>query len=342
MKPMAAVEETTAWMGEGVEVSDNSKIWRMSMSHAARRISFTSWLMLLALMVVFAGCNNETAKPSQTTFASPDDAGNGLLSAVKTGDINQVLAIFGPDSKDVITSGDPVQDKGIAGAFVAGYGQMHRWRKMPDGSQILLIGADNFPFPIPLKKNDAGQWLFDTAAGKDEIVRRRIGRNELAVIDIFDALGDAQADYYSRVQGGTKQYALKFISDPGTQDGLYWESQGGQPKSPLGPLLAYATAEGYSAKPAAHQPFHGYYFHMLTKQGSNAPGGARDYVVNGKMVGGFAFVAYPAEYRNSGVMTFMMSQDGVLVQKDLGKTTEETASAITEFNPDSSWTIVQP
>jgi hypothetical protein len=342
MKPMAAVEETTAWMGEGVEVSDNSKIWRMSMSQAARRISLTSWLMLLALMVLFAGCNNETAKPSQTTFASPDDAGNGLLSAVKAGDINPVLAIFGPDSKDVITSGDPVQDKGIAGAFVAGYGQMHRWRKMPDGSQILLIGADNFPFPIPLKKNDAGRWFFDTAAGKDEIVRRRIGRNELAVIDIFDALGDAQADYYSRVQGGTKQYALKFISDPGTQDGLYWESPDSQPKSPLGPLLAYATAEGYSVKPAAHQPFHGYYFHMLTKQGSNAPGGARDYVVNGKMVGGFAFVAYPAEYRNSGVMTFMMSQDGVLVQKDLGKTTEETASAITEFNPDSSWTIVQP
>jgi hypothetical protein len=342
MNQVAPRLERTTLVSESVEESDNSKVWRIGMSQAARRISFTSWLMLLALMVMFAGCNNETAKPSQTTFASPEDAGNGLLSAVKTGDINSVLPIFGPDSKDVITSGDPVQDKGIAGAFVAGYGQMHRWRKMPDGSQILLIGADNFPFPIPLKKNDAGQWFFDTAAGKEEIVRRRIGRNELAIIDIFDALGDAQADYYSRVQGGTKQYALKFISDPGTQDGLYWESPDGQPKSPLGPLLAFATSEGYSTKPAAHQPFHGYYFRMLTKQGSNAPGGARDYVINGKMVGGFAFVAYPAEYGNSGVMTFMMSQDGVLVQKDLGKATAETASAITEFNPDSSWTIVQP
>jgi hypothetical protein len=311
------------------------------MSRAASRIWVTTWLMLLALIVVLAGCK-KADEPSQTTFASPDAAGDGLLSAVKTGDINAVLPIFGPDSKDVISSGDPVQDKAVAGAFAAGYGQMHRWRKMPDGSQILLIGADNFPFPIPLKKNDTGQWVFDTAAGKDEILRRRIGRNELAVIDIFDALGDAQADYYSRVQGGTKQYALKFISDPGTQDGLYWESPEGQPKSPLGPFLAYATAEGYSAKPAAHQPFHGYYFRMLTKQGSNAPGGARDYVVNGKMVGGFAFVAYPAEYGNSGVMTFMMSQDGVLVQKDLGKTTADTASAITEFNPDSSWTVVQP
>jgi hypothetical protein len=227
-------------------------------------------------------------------------------------------------------------------AFVAGYGQMHRWRKMPDDSQVLLIGAENFPFPIPLKKNDAGQWAFDTAAGKGEIVRRRIGRNELAVIDVCDALGDAQADYYSRPQGGNKQYALKFISDPGKQDGLYWESPEGQPKSPLGPLLAYATAEGYSAKPTAHVPFHGYYFHMLSKQGTNAPGGARNYVINGKMVNGFAFVAYPAEYGNSGVMTFMMSQDGVLVQKDLGKSTQEAASAISEFNPDASWTVVQP
>jgi hypothetical protein len=340
MNQVAPRLERTTLVSESVEESDNSKVWRIGMSQAARRISFTSWLMLLALMVVFAGCNNETAKPSQTTFASPDDAGNGLLSAVKTGDINQVLPLFGPDSKDVITSGDPVQDKGIAGAFVAGYGQMHRWRKMPDGSQILLIGADNFPFPIPLKKNDAGQWFFDTAAGKEEIVRRRIGRNELAIIDIFDALGDAQADYYSRVQGGTKQYALKFISDPGTQDGLYWESPDGQPKSPLGPLLAFATSEGYSTKPAAHQPFHGYYFRMLTKQGSNAPGGAREYVINGKMVGGFAFVAYPAEYGNSGVMTFIINQDGVLLQKDLGKTTTETATAMTEFDPDSSWSQV--
>jgi hypothetical protein len=310
------------------------------MSQAAPTSSFRTWFMLLALMVMFAGCN-KTATPSQPTFASPDDAGNGLLAAAKTGDLNTVQAIFGNDSKDIISSGDAVQDKATVATFVAGYNQMHRWRKMPDGSQVLLIGAVNFPFPIPLKKNDAGQWLFDTAAGKDEIVRRRIGRNELAVIDVCDALGDAQADYYSRPQGN-KQYALKFISDSGKQNGLYWESPEGQPKSPLGPLLAYATAEGYSAKPAEHAPFHGYYFRMLTKQGANAPSGAKDYVVNGKMVGGFAFVAYPAEYGNSGVMTFMMSQDGVLVQKDLGKTTTETASAISEFNPDGSWTVVQP
>jgi Protein of unknown function (DUF2950) len=312
------------------------------MSQAACKTSVTTWFMLLALMVMFAGCR-KTATPSLTTFASPDQAGDGLLSAAKTGDLNEVLGIFGPDSKEVIFSGDAVQDKATVGAFATGYEQMHRWRKMPDGSQVLMIGAQNFPFPIPLKKNESGQWFFDTAAGKEEIVRRRIGRNELSVIDVCGAVADAQADYYSRTQldGGTKQFALKFISDPGKQNGLYWNSPDDQPKSPLGPLLAYATSEGYSAKPDAHQPFHGYYFHMLKGQGSQAPGGAKEYVTGGKMVGGYAFVAYPAEYGNSGVMTFIMNQDGLLLQKDLGKTTTETASAMTEFDPDGSWSVVQ-
>jgi hypothetical protein len=338
---MERLRETTTLMSDRAGIPDRPKVWRIDML-LARKISVTNWLMLLAFMVLFVGCS-KTATPSFTEFATPDDAGNGLLSAAKTGNPNALLAIFGTDSKETISSGDAVEDKATVGAFVTGYDQMHRWRKLPDGSQVLLIGAQNFPFPIPLKENRAGRWFFDTAAGKDEIMRRRVGRNELAVIDACDALGDAQADYYSRRQadGSTQQYALKFISDPGKQDGLYWESPEGQPRSPLGPLLAYATAEGYSAKPTAHQPFHGYYFRMLTKQGSNAPGGAKDYVVNGKMAGGFAFVAYPAEYGNSGVMTFIMNQDGVLLQKDLGKTTTETASAMTEFNPDASWGIVQ-
>ena len=217
---------------------------------------------------------------------------------------------------------------------------MHRWRRLADGAQVLLVGADNFAFPIPLKKNSAGQWYFDAAAGKDEILSRRIGRNELAVIDACAALADAQAEYFSQHHdgGSAKQYAVKFISDAGKQNGLYWESAEGQPKSPLGPLAAFATNEGYSLKPDSHVPFHGYYFHMLTRQGSNAPGGAKDYLVNGKMTGGFAFVAYPAEYRNSGVMTFIINQDGVLLQKDLGDATTQTAAAMTEFNPDSSWT----
>jgi len=220
---------------------------------------------------------------------------------------------------------------------------MHRWRKMPDGGQVLLVGADNFPFPIPLKKNGEGKWFFDTAAGKDEILNRRIGRNELATIETCGAVADAQAEYFAHAHDSekSKQYAPKFISDPGRQNGLYWKPADGQPESPLGPLAAFATAEGYSAKPEGHTAFHGYYFRMLKGQTDKAPGGAKDYVVNGKMTRGFAFVAYPAEYGNSGVMTFMINQDGVLLQKDLGKTTTETATAMSQFDPDSSWTIVE-
>ncbi len=310
------------------------------MLRASRRIAITS--RLLGIFILFCGCN-KSAKPSYQVFASPDDAGNGLLNAAKSGDPNTILAVFGPNSKDIMLSGDPVQDKNTAGAFVAAYGVMHRWRKMPDESQILLIGADNFPLPIPLKKNAAGQWYFDAAAGREEILARRIGRNELAVMDVCLALAEAQTEYYSQRHddGNTHKFAEKFISDPGKQNGLYWDSPEGQPKSPLGPLAAFATNEGYSLKPDSHVPFHGYYFHMLTRQGSRTPGGAKDYMVNGKMVRGFAFVAYPAEYRDSGVMTFIINQDGVLLQKDLGKNTKEIATAMIEFDPDASWNRIE-
>jgi hypothetical protein len=311
------------------------------MSLATRRITNMTRFILLALIIPLAACK-KSDKPLFKVFASPDDAGNGLLDAAKSGDQNALLAIFGPESKEIIFSGDAVQDKATVDAFVTAYGVMHRWRKMPDEAQILLIGADNFAFPIPLKKNGAGKWFFDTAAGKDEILARRIGRNELAIIDVCGALADAQAEYFSEHHddGSSPQYALKFISDTGRQNGLYWESPEGQPRSPLGPLVAFATTEGYSVKPDSHMPFHGYYFHMLNRQGSHAPTGAKDYVVDGRMVGGFAFVAYPAEYGNSGVMTFIINQDGVLLQKDLGKTTTETATAMTEFDPDAGWSQV--
>jgi hypothetical protein len=309
------------------------------MSRVTRRIAGKTQFIVLALMMALTAC---TKPPAAKVFASPDDAGNGLQEAAKSGDLNAVEAVFGPGSKEIIFSGDAVQDKTMVDAFVAAYGAMHRWRKMPDGSQILLVGADNFAFPIPLKKNGDGQWVFDAAAGKNEILARRIGRNELAVIDVCGALVDAQAQYFaqSHDDGSSKHYALKFISDNGKQNGLYWQSPDGQPRSPLGPLVAFATDEGYSVKPDSHLPFHGYYFHMLNGQGSHAPGGAKDYLVDGKMAGGFAFVAYPAEYGNSGVMTFIVDQDGVLLQKDLGKTTKETAAAMTEFDPDPSWSLV--
>ena len=308
----------------------------------ACRIVVTEWLPLLPLVIVLVGCN-ESNKLSFRVFASPEDASTALMEAAKSGDQNALLAIFGMESKTIIFSGDAVQDKAAVDKFNVAYGVMHRWHKMPGGTQVLLIGADNFPFPIPLKRGDGGQWFFDTAAGKEEILTRHIGRNELAVIEVCGAVADAQAEYFSQPHdGGSKgQFALKFISDTGKQNGLYWESPEGQPKSPLGPLAAFATAEGYSTKPNSHTPFHGYYFHMLTRQGAHAPGVAKDYVVNGKMVGGFAFVAYPADYGNSGIMTFIINQDGVPLQKDLGTTTAETATAMSEFDPDAGWSPVQ-
>jgi len=314
-------------------------LWRTMMSLNGRRVGVTSGLILAAVMVVLVACKKT---PSYETFASPDEAGDALLQAAKSGDQDQVLAVFGPQSKNVFYSGDATQDKASIDAYVQAYGTMHRWRKMPDGAQLLLVGADNFPFPIPLRKASDGKWFFDAGAGEEEILRRRIGRDELAVIDVCYAIADAQAQYYSQPRNGesTQQFAPKFISDPGKQNGLYWESAQGQPPSPLGPVVAFATGEGYNVKPNEHVPFHGYYFKMLSNQGSNAPGGAKDYLVNGKMAGGFALVAYPSNYGNSGVMTFIINQDAVLLQKDLGKTTNQTAEAMTAFDPDKSWSIV--
>jgi Protein of unknown function (DUF2950) len=306
-----------------------------------RKIEYKSLLLLLALALLLVSCH-KSEKPSIKLFATPDEAGNALLAAAKADDTTAALAIFGPDSKQIIFSGDAVMDKNAADAFVQRYRVMHRWRKLTDDGQILLVGADNFAFPIPMKKNADGQWFFDTAAGKEEILNRRIGRNELATIDTCEAAARAQAQYYSQLHDGStrKQYALKFISDPGKQNGLYWQSSPGQAESPLGPLVAFATSEGYSAKPDAQVPFNGYYFHMLKGQTDKARGGAKNYIVDGRMVGGFAFVAYPAIYGDSGIMTFMINQDGVLLQRDLGKATPETAE-MSEFDPDNGWNLVQ-
>ena len=306
-----------------------------------RRVPRKPALLVLALVVSVAACR-KSEQSASTTFATPEDASRALIGAAQSGNRTELLAIFGADAKELISSGDPVQDKNIVNAFVARYEMMHRWRKGHDGEQILIVGADNFAFPIPLKKNDHGQWFFDTPAGKDEVLNRRVGRDELATINVCRAVANAEAEYFSQAHDGTptRQYAQKFISDPGKQNGLYWEESKGQPRSPLGPLVALATSEGYAARPDAHAPFHGYYFHMLKGQSNTAKGGAKDYVVDGKMVRGFAFVAYPAEYGNSGIMTFMIDQDGVLLQKDLGKTTAETASAMSTFSPDASWTLV--
>ena len=310
------------------------------MSLQTRRTSIAVPTMLVVLLITVS-CESKKEE-SIRTFSTPDEAGKALQAAAKADDEAALTAIFGPDSKEAISSGDPVQDKNTATKFSSAYDVMHRWRRMEDSSQILLVGHDNFPFPIPLKKSPDGKWFFDTAAGKQEILNRRVGRNELSIIDVCNAVASAQTRYFSESHdGSTKQYAVKFISDPPRHNGLYWDSPAGQPQSPLGPLVAFATAEGYEAKPDAHVPFHGYYFHMLKGQTAKAPGGAREYMVNGKMTSGFALVAYPAEYGNSGVMTFIIDQDGVLLQKDLGKNTNEVAKAMTEFDPDSGWSIVK-
>ncbi len=299
--------------------------------------------ILLVALASLTACSKVQKADSLQTFATPQDAGSALIAAAKSGQQPALLTIFGSDSKDILSSGDPVQDKNTVEGFTSRYEAMHRWRKTEDGGQMLIVGADNFPFPIPLKQNSSGRWFFDTDAGRQEILDRRIGRNELAIIDVCGAVADAEAEYFSQLHDGatTKQYAQKFISDPGKHNGLYWQSTPGEPESPLGPLVAFATSEGYDVKAAAHAPFHGYYFRMLRGQTQNAPGGAKDYLSDGKMLHGFAFVAYPAEYRNSGVMTFIMNQDGVPLQKDLGEKTAAVAGAMTEFDPDSRWIIAQ-
>jgi hypothetical protein len=296
--------------------------------------------LLLSLTVMLTCCNKqqqEKPQAAQNTFASPDDAASALVAAAKSDNGDQVLAVLGPGSKDVVSSGDAARDKADMAGFVSDYNAMHRWRKLPDGSELLITGTDNKTFPLPLKKNASGQWSFDVQAGKREIQARQIGRNELAASDVCQEIADAQQQYFSQ----RHQYAQKFMSEDDKQNGLYWPEVAGQPRSPLGPLIAYATAEGLKVQPNQHQPFYGYYFAILDKQGPGAKGGEKDYIVNGKMTGGFAVVAYPAQYGDSGIMTFIVNQNGPLLQKDLGMGTDQAAAAMTEFNPDKTWTVVE-
>jgi hypothetical protein len=304
------------------------------------------WTVVVAfgLVIPLVACNtSKPPAPSETgpkTFATAADAGAALLAAAKADDRGALLAIFGSDSADLIFSGDAVQDKQTLERFTSAYQTMNRWRNQTDGSQALVVGADNFLFPIPLRKNSGGQWYFDTMAGKKEILARRIGDNELATIDVMNAMADAQAQYLAQHHDGVKQYAQKFVSDEGKQDGLYWKSVEEQPRSPLGPLVAYASTQGFTPQAGKQQPYHGYFYRVLTKQGADAKGGAKDYVVNGKMTGGFAFIAYPEKYGDTGITTFIINQNGVAYEKDLGKNTTEQAVAATEFNPDKTWSVV--
>jgi Protein of unknown function (DUF2950) len=304
-------------------------------------VAALAFALLLSLTACNKKENSESTQAGPKTFASPDEAGKALADAAKSQNKDAILAIFGPASAEILSSGDAAEDKASFDGFAQAYQVMNRWRKLGDGSELLLVGVENQAFPVPLMKNASGQWYFDAAAGKEEILARRIGRDELAAMDVCAALAESQAEYFSQKHGGVKQYAQKFISDPGQQNGLYWESPKGAPRSPLGPLVAFATEEGLTIKPDTAQPFYGYYFRRLDNQGSNARGGAKAYVVNGKMTGGFAYVAYPAKYDESGIKTFIINQDRLIFQKDLGKDTANVAKTMAEFNPDKSWTVVQ-
>lgn len=293
---------------------------------------------LLALTLGLLASPSAGQQPGQKTFASPGEAVEAMNAAAKAGDMDALLQIFGPEGKEVLSSGDAVADKNSRNEVIQRYDEMHRLVLEPDGTVTLYIGADNWPFPIPIVKKD-NVWYFDTVAGKKEILYRRIGRNELATIGVCRALVDAQKQYESEPHDGdtAKQYAQKLVSDPGKHNGLYWKATAGETESPIGPLVADAVSAGYKRKEGGPTPFHGYIYKHLTGQGKDAPGGAKDYVVDGKMTGGFGVLAYPAEYRNSGVMTFMVNQDGIVYQKDLGPDTAKIAASITQYNPDQSW-----
>lgn len=294
-------------------------------------------LLLLSMLFLLTSCSKResTGTTAQRTFHSPQAAGQAVFDAAKSGDQNTLLAIFGPGGKDLIFSGDAVKDKNTAERFVSAYEQMNRWAKGESGEEVLYIGADNFAFPIPLKQNTSGQWLFDTDAGRDEVLARRVGDGELTAIGVLTEIANAQHEYFHQYH----RFAQEFVSHPGQHDGLYWPISEGQRPSPLGRLADVAKALGYSRSDSS-QPFNGYSYRILTRQSDAAEGGAKDYLQNGKLTGGFAIVAWPAKYRDSGIMTFVVGEDGAIRQRDLGENTAEVSQAMEAYDPTKDWAIV--
>jgi hypothetical protein len=276
-----------------------------------------------------------TCALAQVRYNRPDEAMDALIAAAKAGDPRELAHVLGPGSGEILSSGDPVADAATRKRVVASYEARHQVVLEGGDKAVLVIGQEEWPFPIPLVRRD-GAWSFDTAAGREEILFRRIGRNELSAIQTCLAYVDAQQEYAERGIAGSGAYAQRVISQPGRKDGLYWPTQAGEEESPLGEFIAAATAEGYRAgeRPI---PYHGYYYKILTRQGPSAPGGPLSYVVRGKMIGGFGLVAYPAEYGNSGVMTFLVNHQDIVYQKDLGPDTARIATRMTSFNPDQTW-----
>jgi hypothetical protein len=297
---------------------------------------------VVVMSFIFVGGEADAAV-KQKGFATPEAAVKAFAAAMKSNDEGELLSIFGRAAKDLISSGDPVRDKQRRERFISDYDRKNSLTQ-EGAKRVLVIGEKEWPFPIPLVKKGE-QWIFDTKAGKEEILNRRIGEDELSTVQTLLAIVDAQREYAmkDRDNDGLRAYAEKFQSDPGQKNGLYWATKEGEEPSPLGELVADARAQGYTRAGTKHDPipFNGYYFRMLLKQGKHAAGGAFDYVVKNKMIGGFAVVAYPAVYGSSGVMTFMVNHEGVVYEKDLGQNTAKTAKAMTSFDPDKTWKKVE-
>jgi hypothetical protein len=293
-------------------------------------------------LVASISCTSTPPAPQQRTFSAPEDAVRALADTVKKGNIDEIAAIFGPDGRELIDSSDPASARRNQQVF--GVAAKERWQLVDDGPnrKTLVVGHEDWPFPVPLVK-DGNSWRFDTAAGKEEIIARRIGHNELAAIQICRTYVRAQELYAKRAHDGAPAgvYAQTFRSDPGRHNGLYWAAARGERPSPIGELIT--TAEGRQADASSDRrtPFYGYYFRILTAQGTAAQGGAKNYIVNGAMTGGFALVAWPAQYDVTGVMTFIVNQDGTVHEKDLGPGTDETVRSMTVYDPDASWRAVQ-
>jgi hypothetical protein len=295
-------------------------------------------LIGLAALCWIAGTGAAVAASKQATFKSPEAAAEALVAALKANNERQLIQIFGPASGNLIGSGDAIADKAERARFVAAFEEAHKIDTQGDAKAVLTVGKEDWPFPVPIVKQ-GDTWRFDAKKGQNEILNRRIGENELYTIQVLLAIVDAQQEYSSedRNGDGRLEYAQRFRSREGKTDGLYWPASQGGAESPLGPLAATASREGYKQEGSNRMPYHGYYFRILTGQGKDAAGGAYSYLAQGHMIGGFAVVAWPAKYGSSGIMTFIVNQDGVVYQKNLGPETAEIASKMTVFNPDAGW-----
>lgn len=303
---------------------------------------YTHRLAVLMLIVALhtIGLSAAVAAMEQKAFISPQEAVKALATAVQDNNDTELIAIFGPGSEDLIFSGDRVADQKDRESFLSAYEEKNELRHESDDKAVLYIGGEDYAFPIPIvqKKN---AWFFDTQEGKEEILLRRIGRNELHTIEVLHAYTDAQREYMAMYHSrcGCPEFAQRLTSSEGKKDGLYWEAEQGEEESPFGPLIAKAVECKYTGSLDTEnpEPFHGYYFKILKAQGKHANGGAFDYIVNGKMIMGFALVAYPAKYGSSGIMTFIVNQEGKIYEKDLGDKTTQKAAAMTMFDPDDTW-----